>query len=92
MDFQRKKLLNLIRKQNNKNISTDKKQIKSHQKKMRKLNNKLLFTCQSNNINSTSPVDCKGNPKENTHNFYELELKVLRKELVSSRNQKNKAS
>ena len=82
MDFDRKKILNSIRKQNNKTISTDKKQIKSHKKKLRKMNNKLLSTCQSNNL-ITSTGDCSVTSQKKTENFYELEIQVLRKELVS---------
>ena len=82
MDSERKKLLNSIRKQNNKIISTDKKQIKSHKKKLRKMNNKLLSTCQSNNV-SISTGDCSATSQEKEENFYELEIQILRKELVS---------
>ena len=85
MDLERKKLLNLIRKQSNKIISTDGKQIKSHKKKLRKMNNKLLSTCQSNTSTGTSTGDCLVNSQKRTENFYELEIKVLRKELVSSK-------
>ena len=80
MDFDRKKILNSIRKQNNKIISTDKKHMKSHKKKLRRMNNKLLSIGQST---STTTGDSSAISQKKTENLYELEVKVLRKELVS---------
>ena len=80
MDTERKKVLNSIRKLNNKEF-TNKKKIKAKQRKLQKAKNKLLSLSNSENKKNSNDVR-DTNSEKRDHNFSDFERNLLSNELI----------